>query len=269
MECTEFSFMTGVKKKKDIENILDRSEESGLSFFFPRIVGDKDNSNTDVVDSSGSIISELSSQLCLKMAGELFFEFEKHEELFKLGKHFFNDLNEEVSRFGFCHTRGNEGAQTIIALSSFFAKEHDASSLIITNRASLKAYEDVLGELRSKAFVTKESGFEVELYFSGGFYILDIDNFTQKYSWDLQRDVLEEILGEVNLSLWNLPEIEKIKNNPEVYLLCLNFIHNVSLFVDLKNTEIRKVALAEEYFLKYSIPIKGFIVNFPMVIKSE
>lgn len=62
-------------------------------------------------------------------------------------------------------------------------------------------------------------------------------------------------------SLWDMPSINKMKDEPEKFYVAFSFINNISLVVDFKYSSVRKTKEVIDFFKNYSLKLKGFILD--------
>lgn len=256
--------MTSAYKKIQEENAPARAL-GGLNFMLPkdaaiRLI--KDHSELDHIDKCKNYceeISDISNSLSVRHVSDYMYKFQKHEELYQLGHSFCEDYHRGKSCYGIYDIGSELTAECIVGLVSFFASELQSNSLIISYRQNIKKYQDILGDFEEKLFTTIHQDHKVTLLYSRGFYILDINQLSNDFSLQDRKKIIDGLLQSTLSVFWDLPSIVLTKESPEIFLVAMNYISNVTFIANLESLIIDEVNEVAEYYQKYAIERKGFI----------
>jgi hypothetical protein len=195
---------------------------------------------------------------------DLYYQVEEHNELFKLGTLFYRDMEASLKSFGFSSlAKENEKEKTIIGLSAYFSYHMKTTTTVFT-RTFKGSYYSKLGKnfIHDDLFVLND-GTTIKGYICQDLVIIEFNELRKvsiKQSANDYEDFIETYIQDNELIIWDLPSMEELQQESELFFPIIRFIDNVSIIIKPNNTKLTKIVQTKDYFTKYHIDIKGLIL---------
>lgn len=188
-----------------------------------------------------------------------------HVELFKTGTSYLEDFKNGVRSFAFSSLGVSEAKQkSIFGICSFFNYHTEVRTLIVAEDFKKSFFSFYVKDLKLKEKPIYQDGATYRVYEGPGFDVLDFLEVKRVYSkvphYDYE-EFLRELTNLYDLVLWDLPEMEVLDANKEVYFPVIRMLDNVSIIVRGKQTNINQVRSLSDYYSKYQVDIKGVLFD--------
>ena len=105
---------------------------------------------------------------------------------------------------------------------------------------------------------------EVNAYCDEGVEIIDMDELKDAIFDSGEHDVeevLEQIVAETELSMWDLPSIKEMNQTKSFYFPVTRVLGNVSVVVGGNKTKMKDIKKLCDYYNKYNVKIKGILID--------
>lgn len=194
-----------------------------------------------------------------------YYRAKDHVELYKVGSSFLKDFNSGLKSFSFCSSGLKEDREkSVLGILSFFNYHEDVNICVITS--SLK--DSFYSKIATKAEKREAQVFDEDLYYDfytgDGFEVIEyqeLKRVERKITAYNFEDFLDQIMGAFDLILWDLPELEVLDSNKELYFPIIRSLDNVSFIVGKNVSKISEINEMISYFKRYQIPIKGLLLS--------
>lgn len=188
-----------------------------------------------------------------------------HVELFKTGTSYLEDFKNGVRSFAFSSLGVTDAKQkSIFGICSFFNYHTEVKTLIVAEDFRKSFFSFYVKDLKPKEKPIYKDGATYRIYEGPGFDVLDFYEVKKIYSkvphYDYE-EFLRELTNLYDLVLWDLPDMEVLDANKEVYFPVIRMLDNVSLIVKGKKTSVVQIRSLAEYYSKYQVDIKGVLFD--------
>lgn len=188
-----------------------------------------------------------------------------HVELFKTGASYLEDFKNGIRSFAFSGLGLDQSKQkSIFGICSFFNYHTQVRTLIVAKDFKKSFFSFYITDLKVKEKAIYKDGQSYRYYQGDGFDILDFQElrrvYTQVAHYDYE-EFLRELTNRYDLVLWDLPEMDILDSNKEVYFPVIRMLDNVSLIVKGKQTNVFEVRDLADYYSKYQVDIKGVLFD--------
>lgn len=188
-----------------------------------------------------------------------------HVELFKTGTSYLEDFKNGVRSFAFSSLGLSESRQkSIFGICSFFNYHTEVKTLIVAEDFKKSFFSFYVKDLKPKSKPIYKDGATYQIFSGPGFDVLDFYEIKRIYSkvphYDYE-EFLRELTNLYDLVLWDLPELEILDANKEIYFPVIRMLDNVSLIVKGKETNIYQIRELADYYSKYQVDIKGVLFD--------
>lgn len=188
-----------------------------------------------------------------------------HVELFKTGASYLEDFKNGIKSFAFSGLGLDQSKQkSIFGICSFFNYHTQVRTLIVAKDFKKSFFSFYITDLKVKEKAIYKDGQSYRYYQGDGFDILDFQElkrvYTQVAHYDYE-EFLRELTNRYDLVLWDLPEMDILDSNKEVYFPIIRMLDNVSLIVKGKQTNIFEIRDLADYYSKYQVDIKGVLFD--------
>lgn len=195
-----------------------------------------------------------------------FYKVENHSELFKLGSSFLQDYNKGLKSFAIGSTGyQNSQQKTILGLASFFDHYSDYRIAIISDNLFNSTFNSVISESTESELHFGNNFEKIKIFnFHDHFDFIDLNILLDVGSSHLQESVeqkVEEVMNYYDIVFWDIPELEKIKEEPESYYLMIRSFDSLSIVVSSTNCSESDLENIKSFFQSYSINIKGLLFD--------
>jgi hypothetical protein len=188
-----------------------------------------------------------------------------HVELFKTGTSYLEDFKNGVRSFAFSSLGVTDARQkSIFGICSFFNYHTEVKTLIVAEDFKKSFFSFYVKDLKPKIKPIYKDGETYQIYSGPGFDVLDFYEVKKVYSkvphYDYE-EFLRELTNKYDLVLWDLPEMEILDANKEIYFPVIRMLDNVSLIVRSKETNLFQIRSLADYYSKYQVDIKGILFD--------
>ena len=194
-----------------------------------------------------------------------YYRAKDHMELFKVGSSYMKDFKSGLKSFSFASVNMKEEREkTVFGVSTYFNYHAEVSICIITTEFVKSFYEEFLGEVEEKENQVFDEDLFYNIRIGNGFDILEfnqlkkIERKIREYDFEY---FLDDLLDSYDLILWDLPELEILDGNKELYFPIVRTLDNVSFVVGENYTKVRNLNEMINYFKRYQIVIKGLLFS--------
>lgn len=197
-----------------------------------------------------------------------FFRARDNENLFKIGKNFYDDFKTGYKHFSFSHLGASDAQKkTIIGIASFIHYYENLKILIITNKMDDSFFEQAkTEESRVQAHISVYPEFSYNTYIHEGLNYLEVSEIvahSQEQKVKGIEYILQKLVDDYDLVFYDLPPVLEKKAQYNIYFPLLQLIQNVSFIVSINQNSFSQIDELKLYFLNYNIKIKGIVVDKP------
>jgi hypothetical protein len=196
-----------------------------------------------------------------------YYRAKDHVELYKVGSSFLKDFNSGLKSFSFSSSGlKEEREKSVLGILSFFNYHEDLRICVITNDLKESFYNKIAVNAQKREGQVFDEELFYEFYTGEGFEIIEfkeLKRVEKKITAYNFEDFLDQILNSFDLVLWDLPEIEILDSNKELYFPVIRSLDSVSFIVGKNVSKISEINEMVSYFKRYQIPIKGLLLSEP------
>lgn len=268
----EFEFILNAEFIKPINNPFTKKDRPELKIKDQEIKNETD-SNVSWFDrnedSSDYKRVEYERHTLLKKKGKqhngYYYRAKDHVELFKTGSSYLKDFKDGEKNFSFVSTGLDQVREkTVFGIASFFNYHSDCKVAIVTDHFEKSFYQQFVGELEKEEKTIVNEDLPFYIYAGNGFDLIEYTVLRQVERKIKEADFetfIEKLVDQYDLILWDLPEIESMKANKELYFPMIRVIDNVSLIVSENKTKFVEMQKIIDYFRRYQIRVKGMLYH--------
>jgi hypothetical protein len=184
-----------------------------------------------------------------------------------VGSSFLKDFNSGLKSFSFSSSGlKEEREKSVLGILSFFNYHEDLRICVITNDLKESFYNKIAVNAQKREGQVFDEELFYEFYTGEGFEIIEfkeLKRVEKKITAYNFEDFLDQILNSFDLVLWDLPEIEILDSNKELYFPVIRSLDSVSFIVGKNVSKISEINEMVSYFKRYQIPIKGLLLSEP------
>lgn len=235
---------------------------------------------TDPTSPSGVIVGESSRpRLTIKQgdAGEVekkkertktkfFYKVKNHQELFKLGTSFYKDFRNGIRSFAIGSTGYQSSQQrSILGLASFFDHKYDVDIAIISDNLYDGVFKEIVESSEEHKVPLDYSGQTCSVHtFHNHFEFVDLESLLEQSNQSQGVDYESRIRNfcrNYDIIFWDVPELHKIKNDPEIYYPMIMMFDSLSIVVARTLTSTEEIKDVTSFFMAYGINLKGLVFD--------
>ncbi len=209
-----------------------------------------------------------------KKRTRFFYKVENHQELFKIGASYLKDFNSGIKSFAIGSTGYHTSQQkTIMGLASFFDHHDDLKIAIVTENLTSGYFSEIVEmDKGHEVFLNDDLVFNVNTFHNHFDFIL-LEDFllNEKHAEenDDEQELIDDFLDSYDIILWDVPEIHKIQNSPQIYFPILERFETLSLIVAQSLTKKEEIDHIISFFGDYGVTLKGLLMDHKEVDKVE
>lgn len=202
-----------------------------------------------------------------------YYRAKDHVELFKTGSSYLKDFKDGEKNFSFISVGLDDVREkTVFGVASFFNYHSDCRVGIVTDHFEKSFYHQFIGDLEKEQrnIVDEELGFHV--FVGNGFEIIEfanLKNVERKIKDNDFEAFVEKLVDSYDLILWDLPDLEALKSNKELFFPVIRILDNVSMIVSENTTKFKDMQTIMDYFRRYQIRVKGMLYHRAKNEKGE
>ena len=198
---------------------------------------------------------------------DYFYRISNHEELFKIGKNFLQEAQKGVRNFAFTSTGyKNSQQRTILGLCCFFDQNADYKIAVISDHLTQGIFTELVNDSASKVFVGETITNSVRYRsFHHHFDFIDYSEFTKIYydqefvkTFEIE---VKKILDNYDIILWDIPEMEKMKEHPHFHYRISTFYQSMNIIITQNTTSSKQVESVKNFFSNYNINLNGVMFD--------
>lgn len=201
-----------------------------------------------------------------KLAG-YFYKIANHEELFRIGKKLLVEVDKGVKNFAFTSTGyKNSQQRTILGLCCFFDQNAHRKIAIISDHLNHGVFGDLV-DCSSLNSYSIGNGEDIVKYksFHHHFDFIDYSEFIKFYDNHLYTKSFDheliKVLDNYDLVLWDIPEMEKMKQNPHFHYRVSQFYESMTIIVSQSSSSGKQVDSIKNFFSNYNINLNGVLFD--------
>jgi len=252
--------------KKVNLKLVKNDDESPMNWF------DEPNENGE---SSKRV--EYEKHTLLKKKGKqhngYYYRAKDHVELFKTGSSYLKDFKDGEKNFSFISVGlDNVREKTVFGIASFFNYHSDCRIGIVTDHFEKSFYHQFVGGLEKVERRIVDEDLPFYVYEGKGFEIIELSNLRnveRKIKDNDFENFVEKMIDSYDLLLWDLPDMNSLKANKELYFPVIRVLDNISLIVSANETKFKDIQNIIDYFKRYQIRIKGMLYHREASEKEE
>lgn len=204
-----------------------------------------------------------------------FYKIANPDELFKLGRNIVTEIEKGIKGFAFTSTGyKNSQQRTILGLCCFLDKNTDYKVGIVSDHlhqgifqgfveASTKKhhlFQEIVGVLNYKSF---HHHFDFIHYD-------DLIAFYKNHNYAKSCDEeLSSIFKKYDVIFWDIPEMEKIKMEPQFHYKISRFYESLTVVISQSVTSNKQVEQIKKFFGNYNINLSGILFDTEKVTKKN
>lgn len=194
-----------------------------------------------------------------------YYRAKDHVELFKVGSSFLKDFRSGLKSFSFSSIGlKEEREKSVLGILSFFNYHEDVSICVVTQSLADSYYSRIATKAKKREAQVFDEDLTYEFYTGDGFEVIEyseLKKIERKITAYNFEDFLDYLLDSFDLILWDLPDIEILDANKEVYFPIVRSLDNVSFIVGKNVSKISEINEMISYFKRYQIAIKGLLFS--------
>lgn len=234
-----------------------------------KISNDEDLRKSEVITSDLKKIEHerlIFKQEVARDKNSFFFRANNSENLFKIGKTFYDDFKQGYKHFSFSHLGASEAQKkTILGIASFIHYYENLRILIVTHKMDDTYYEQFKTEEQQvRAHISVYPDFHYTTYFHEGLNYLEVSEIIKNSKLHQVKGteyLLQKLVDDYDIVFYDLPSVLEKKAQYDVYFPLLQLIQNVSFIVSTNKNSFTQVEELRSYFSNYNIKIKGVVVD--------
>jgi hypothetical protein len=228
------------------------------------------DSNTDLVVQKEKAVYKkqtLVRKTKKSKPNDFYYQATNHRDLFKVGNSYYEDVKNGVKSFCFTSVDAMEEQQkTVFGISAFFNYHSELNVTIVTETLEDTYYLKHIKDLKKNVKTVLDGELEFEYYSVDGIDIIELKEF--RAAFNLIKDhtfaeFLEELLDFSDLILWDLPQVQLLDKEREMFFPITMIVESASIIVKSEENKMKDVEKMLEYYSKYNVNVKGLIYSSP------
>lgn len=201
-----------------------------------------------------------------KLAG-YFYKISNHEELFRIGKGLLVEVEKGVKNFAFTSTGyKNSQQRTILGLCCFFDQNANYKIAIISDHLAHGVFNELVENSSLNHYMLGDGGDIVKYKsFHHHFDFIDYSEFSKFYENHLYSKNFDQemtkILNNYDIILWDIPEMEKMKQQPHFHYRISHFYQSMTIIVAQNSSSGKQIDFIKNFFSNYNINLNGVLFD--------
>lgn len=200
-----------------------------------------------------------------KSLSKLYYRVNNHIELFKLGDSYLRDFNRGVRSLGFHSVaKKDEREKTVLGVTSFLNYNAKITVTVITENLKNSIYAEYINALEEVKKTILNENIAYTSYVTQGVEFVEFSELCDvmyQLGNTSFEEFIENFIENSEVVLWDLPELKEMDNKKELYYPIIRSIESVSLVVEENESRYKQIIFIKDYFDKYKVPFKGFVVS--------
>ncbi len=207
------------------------------------------------------------AKLSTDQLASYFYKISNHEELFKIGKGFFQEVQKGIKSFAFTSTGyKNSQQRTILGLCCYFDQSSDCKVAIISDNLDQGVFNELINASEKKSYSIDEGADTIDCHsFHHHFDFINYSEFNKFYSNHIYTKHFEvevqKIVDMYDIVLWDIPDMEKIKQNPHFHFRISHLYQSMTVIISQNNTSGKEVESVKSFFSNYNINLNGVLFD--------
>lgn len=196
-----------------------------------------------------------------------FYRISNHEELFRIGKGFLQEVKKGVKSFAFTSTGyKNSQQRTILGLCCFFDQNANYKIAVISDHLAQGVFGELVESSTAENYSIENGEDTVQFKsFHHHFDFIDYAELIKFYDHHLYTKNFEveikKILDQYDLIFWDIPEMEKMKSHPHFHYRISQFYESMTIIVSHNTTSGKQVESVKNFFSNYNISLNGVLFD--------
>jgi hypothetical protein len=245
-----------VRPKKKEENSAETSKQIGVSF--------KLKKDGNEVNKKLSYSKHTLSRKKGQTHNGHYYRAKDHMELFKVGSSFLKDFKSGLKNFSVIgHEMNEEREKTVFGLASYFNYHTEETDVaIITSEFQNSFYSNFLGDLEQRDRAVFDEDLTYKFFIGRGFELIEfselrkVERKLKNYDFEY---FLDDLSDRFDIVLWDIPDIDTLDKNKELFFPIIRTLDNVSIVVKENHSKIGNINEIINYFKRYQVKIKGLL----------
>lgn len=196
-----------------------------------------------------------------------FYKISNHEELFRIGKGFLQEVKKGVKSFAFTSTGyKNSQQKTILGLCCYFDQNANYKIAIISDHLSQGIFSELVdaSALNSYSLGNGEDTVEYKS-FHHHFDFINYSEFNKFYNNHLYTKSFEvevkKILDKYDIVFWDIPEMETMKSYPHFHYRISHLYESMTVIVSQNTTSGKQIESVKNFFSNYNVNLNGVLFD--------
>lgn len=195
-----------------------------------------------------------------------FFRAKDGPALFKLGNSFYESYKSGTKYFSFSHIQsGDAQRNSILGIASFIHYHDNVRILIVCSELKNSMFSAFATE-ENKATVGVSSidNFKYSIFCHEGLNYLEVTEIKDRCAQSDIKDqvfVLENVINDYDLVLFDLPGTKEMKASYDIYFPVLQLVQNVSIIVGVGKSTFTEIKTLQDFFENYKVKVNGVILS--------
>lgn len=195
-----------------------------------------------------------------------FFRAKDGPALFKLGSSFYENYKSGIKFFSFSNIQSHEAQKSsILGIASFIHYHDNVRILIVCPEMKNSMFAGFSAD-ENKTTVSAQTieNFQYSIFCHEGLNYLEISEIKERCNQAEIKDqvyVLENILTDYDVVLFDLPDTREMKAEYEIYFSVLQLVQNVSIIVGLGKSNFTEIRSLQDFFENYKVKVNGVILS--------
>ena len=200
-----------------------------------------------------------------KSGNSFYYRAKDHMELYKVGSSFLKDFNSGLKSFSFASCGLDlQREKSVLGITSFFNYHEDINICVVTKEVLGSFYSAIAEKLSVKTKEVFDEDLSYDVHSAGGFDIIELSELKKVErklrNYDFEY-FLDHLLDSYDLILWDLPDLDVLDSNKELYFPIIRSLDNVSFIVGKNKSKVSEINSMISYFKRYQIQIKGLLFS--------
>lgn len=196
---------------------------------------------------------------------EIYFNAKNHLDLFNVGSFYYQEYLAGKKNFALYAGNSKEDVhESLLGFASYFNYHEDLKVTLVTNNFQHSLLSKHLKNVHHEVRYFQSEEYFYEVIVSEGIEILEysaLRHICKKLGRELFDSFLDEILGQTDVSFWNIPSLELIDQEREFFFPLMRKMDSTSVVLTKGKSSASELKKVMNYAAKYSLKISGVLFN--------
>ena len=196
---------------------------------------------------------------------ETYFNAKNHLDLFNVGSFYYQEYLTGKKNFALYAENSNEDVhESLLGFASYFNYHEDLKVTLVTNNFQHSILSKHLKNVHHEVRYFKSEEYFYEVIVSEGIEILEysaLRHICKKLGRELFDGFLDEILGQTDVSFWNVPSLELVDREREFFFPLMRKMDSTSVVLTKGKSSATELKKIINYAAKYSLKISGVLFD--------